>query len=440
MRDCEKVYQCSKDATVTVKTEVTICCGEFCFRRFVSCSGFFVRKCNQLYIVTAAHCVTIRVGRRCRREPPANSPIARVERIFVHVYNAECKKSYVYEADLEGLDGAGDIAVLKIDPLKEWNKTLPSLSDQPSLKFASSRGTKIGSKVCVIGDPFGLDYQSVTIGVVRDNKHMEQTGSILVETITIDSAITCGNSGSPILNDCGRVIGMITFSSKLDDFSGGPAQKILQRVVCRIIKGKSTQVMVDVLGNFKRYIKGYMGLKYHVVSAFDMNNLLSPDGCNITNLNSFTGPVKDAKLIKGMAIEGVDGTTGCQNNSGTNSPFLGTIAVGDIVTDIFREFIGTLKEQINPTNKTWFLNHVSKPVTLTYRKASEYFANEHKVTAFLATFPESRDRSYRFYVNCSMYLLNGILYTALGAIQKLKDLTNNVEDEIEDNSLNNNYI
>lgn len=111
------------------------------------------------------------------------------------------------QAELVGQDYVTDIALLKIPG-----------EDYPFVRFGNSDGIIIGEWVIALGNPFGLfeinAKPTVTVGVVsavdrdfgrQDNRRVYQ------DMIQTDAAINRGNSGGPLVNSLGEVIGMNTF-------------------------------------------------------------------------------------------------------------------------------------------------------------------------------------------------------------------------------------
>ena len=101
-----------------------------------------------------------------------------------------------FEAELIGSDEASDIAVLKI----ESDDTLPFL------RLGESESVKAGEWVAAIGSPFNFE-QSVTAGIVSA-KGRSNRAQQYVPFIQTDVAINRGNSGGPLLNMDGEVIGI----------------------------------------------------------------------------------------------------------------------------------------------------------------------------------------------------------------------------------------
>ncbi|MBW8369180.1 MAG: trypsin-like peptidase domain-containing protein, partial [Arenimonas sp.] len=111
------------------------------------------------------------------------------------------------KAKLVGSDPLSDIALLKVD-----GKGLPVL------KIGDSRGLKPGQWVVAIGSPFGFDH-SVTAGVVSGvGRRSLDPSQQYVPFIQTDVAINRGNSGGPLLNTRGEVIGV---NSQIFSNSGG---------------------------------------------------------------------------------------------------------------------------------------------------------------------------------------------------------------------------
>jgi serine protease Do len=119
-----------------------------------------------------------------------------------------------YKAELIGSDAASDICLLKID-----DKNLPYLP------IGNSDDIIIGEWVIALGNPFGLfeinDKPTVTVGVISaTGMNLEQINErYYLNMIQTDAAINGGNSGGPLVNSLGEVIGMNTLI-----FTAGGAQ------------------------------------------------------------------------------------------------------------------------------------------------------------------------------------------------------------------------
>jgi S1-C subfamily serine protease len=105
-----------------------------------------------------------------------------------------------YKAKYIGADTRNDIALLQIDPKGRKIATLP---------LGDSRNLLVGQRVLAIGNPFGFQ-STLTTGVVSSLGRTVQTSesTFIDEAIQTDAAINRGNSGGPLLNSRGEVIGI----------------------------------------------------------------------------------------------------------------------------------------------------------------------------------------------------------------------------------------
>jgi S1-C subfamily serine protease len=103
-------------------------------------------------------------------------------------------------AKLVGVDPSTDIAVLKVDVKSRALKALP---------LGNSDTVRVGDQVIAIGNPFGLD-RSVTAGIVSAvQRRIEAPNRLSIShAIQTDAALNRGNSGGPLLNAQGEVIGV----------------------------------------------------------------------------------------------------------------------------------------------------------------------------------------------------------------------------------------
>lgn len=108
-----------------------------------------------------------------------------------------------YKAELIGTDLISDIALLKIDG-----------KNFPYMRLGNSDDVIVGEWVIAMGNPFGLfdinDKPTVTVGVVSNTgvKLQSQEGRVYRGMIQTDAAINSGNSGGPLLNAMGEVVGV----------------------------------------------------------------------------------------------------------------------------------------------------------------------------------------------------------------------------------------
>lgn len=105
-----------------------------------------------------------------------------------------------YEATLIGYDELNDVSVLKVNADKELPYTV----------LGNSSGLVVGDQVCAIGNPLGELTSSLTVGYVSAMDRQISTESGAMNMIQTDAAINSGNSGGPLFNSKGEVIGINT--------------------------------------------------------------------------------------------------------------------------------------------------------------------------------------------------------------------------------------
>jgi S1-C subfamily serine protease len=104
-----------------------------------------------------------------------------------------------YKAKLIGEDKTNDIALLQIDPRGHKLTVLP---------LGDSRYLQVGQRVLAIGNPFGFE-STLTTGIISSLGRTVQTEeSFIDQAIQTDAAINRGNSGGPLLDSQGQVIGI----------------------------------------------------------------------------------------------------------------------------------------------------------------------------------------------------------------------------------------
>ena len=103
-----------------------------------------------------------------------------------------------FRAEVIGVDPAIDVALLQI----------PGQPDLPVASLGNSETLRVGEWVCAIGNPLGYVH-SVTVGVISflGRKLFDQSLDAYIQT---DAAISFGNSGGPLIDAQGRVVGITT--------------------------------------------------------------------------------------------------------------------------------------------------------------------------------------------------------------------------------------
>ena len=183
-------------------------------------SGFIISADG--YIVTNNHVVS------------AGAEGASVEQITVTMTNRE-----EYTAKLVGRDAATDIAVLKIEPKKAL----------PFVKFGDSSKARVGDWVVAIGNPFAL---SGTVTAVIISALHRGTGGTYDKFIQTDASINQGNSGGPMFDMRGNVIGI---NSQILSPSGGNVG------IGFAIPSEQAEPIVRTLMKGQTVKRGYLGVQ-----------------------------------------------------------------------------------------------------------------------------------------------------------------------------------
>jgi serine protease Do len=109
-----------------------------------------------------------------------------------------------------GSDEETDIAVIKVSAGR----------DLPAVNFGNSDDTQVGDWVLAIGSPFGLE-QTVTAGIISTKERQTDPGASFRRFIQTDAAINRGNSGGPLVNMRGEVIGINSqIATSTGDYNG----------------------------------------------------------------------------------------------------------------------------------------------------------------------------------------------------------------------------
>ncbi|MCF7223496.1 DegQ family serine endoprotease [Marilutibacter chinensis] len=214
------------------------------------------------------------------------------------------------EAEVIGSDEQYDVALLKIDA-----------TGLPFLRAADASLTRPGQWAVAIGSPFGLDH-SVTAGIVsavgRSNPY---SGQQYVPFIQSDVAINRGNSGGPLLNTSGEVIGI---NSQIFSNSGG-------------YMGVSFAIPIDLAMNAAEQLKetgsvrrGLLGVQVQAIDAETARGfgLKTTTGALVSVVSPGSAAEK-AGMEVGDVIRSVDGRP--VNTSADLPPLIGARAPGSEV-------------------------------------------------------------------------------------------------------------
>ncbi len=189
------------------------------------------------------------------------------------------------DAKLIGTDPKTDIALLKV----ESDKPLPFVN------FGDSDMMRVGDWVMAMGNPLGQGF-SVSAGIVSArNRELSGTYDDYLQT---DAAINRGNSGGPLFNMAGEVIGVNTAILSPNGGSIGIGFSMASNVVTKVV----TQ-----LKEFGETRRGWLGVKIQDVTddMAEAMGLAKAEGAMVSEVPD--GPAKDAGILAGDVITSFDG-------------------------------------------------------------------------------------------------------------------------------------
>ena len=193
-----------------------------------------------------------------------------------------------FDATIIGMDPKTDIAVLKID------------ADEPlpAVRFGDSESIRVGDHVLVMGNPFGLGF-SVSEGIVSARgRTLDGTYDDYIQT---DAAINSGNSGGPLFDMNGNVVGVntlyLTARSRNAGFMGigfSMSSNVVSNVVDQLIEYGATR-------------RGWLGVRLQDVTTDIAEALDLTDSNGAMIIDVFEGPGRRAGLLAGDVIIGFQG-------------------------------------------------------------------------------------------------------------------------------------
>lgn len=209
-----------------------------------------------------------------------NHVIERADEIIVEFFSGKTLK-----AELVGTDPKTDIALLKV----EAEEPLPHVS------FGDSDTARVGDWVVAMGNPLGQGF-SLSAGIVSArNRALSGTYDDYIQT---DAAINRGNSGGPLFDMAGNVIGVNTAILSPDGGSIGIGFSMASNVVSRV---------VDQLRQYGETRRGWLGVRIQDVTA-DVAEAIGLDkvaGALVTDVPE--GPAAEAGIAAGDVILSFDG-------------------------------------------------------------------------------------------------------------------------------------
>lgn len=231
--------------------------------------------------------------------------MVRASRILVTVYNVNGSgKSFVYDASLIGVDGAGDIAILKINSNAPFNRFNACLKNHPHFEFGKSRALRPGNRVYLLGDYLASVNDSLYVnnsnfnvgiveGLVTSSRHADHAGWALQDLVTVSAGqIGTAARGMPIVDEFGKLVALQTINSLsvmgttlndaagvntaygIDGYIAGPSEFFMRNAIKEIIAGDCSRrrnnvaPICDAAGGYVRYHKAYAGLATDVFEGY----------------------------------------------------------------------------------------------------------------------------------------------------------------------------
>lgn len=193
-----------------------------------------------------------------------------------------------YEADLVGADAASDLAVLKI----KSDETFPFVT------FGDSAESRVGEWVVAIGNPFGLGG-TVTSGIISAVYRNTGQGGAYDRFIQTDASINRGNSGGPLFDMRGNVIGI---NNAIFSPSGGSVG------IGFAIPSEIAEPIVNQLKEGREIERGYLGVSLQPMSDDLADSLgLDRNRGEIVQLVTDDSPAEAAGMQAGDIIVEVNG-------------------------------------------------------------------------------------------------------------------------------------
>ena len=263
-------------ATAGVLRAVQGACSQIWFRlggvTYIGSGWFYYDAPEDLrcgYFVTAAHCVvstdagTVQTMSSAFVQDPTTGAWAAVD-----------VRGVVY-------DGAADIALIRTD-----------IEVAAALRLAATEPAA-GDACYVVGNPGGLDDDSVSVGCVRDAHYTEPSGHQPTDSILVTCPGMGGNSGGPIVDCRGDVVGIYTFGLGSEALGGGSNVGTIRRSLAAL----------KTMRHYRQ--KRYLGLGWHVPGPYTIAAYYEPGA-----------RFRPCVRVRHVAAD---------------SPFAGTLAVGDLL-------------------------------------------------------------------------------------------------------------
>ena len=188
-----------------------------------------------------------------------------------------------YEASVVGDDPDTDLAVIRINA--------PALQ---AVRFGASNQLRVGQLAIAIGNPYGFN-STVTAGVISalGRSLRARSGRLIDDVIQTDAALNPGNSGGPLVDSSGRVIGVNTATIM-------PGQGLCFAIAIDTAKFVASRLIRD--GRIRRSFIGMAGQNVPILRKITHHYSLPNRGGILVISMDENGPAKRAGLIEGDII------------------------------------------------------------------------------------------------------------------------------------------
>lgn len=228
-----ELYNNNRDSSVTLTLIGTT--------GLYTASGFFFNHNGTnsgIYIGTCAHCVLENGSNR------NNGPYFTIYASISNFNNTGINR--LFKTRIVGIAGYADAAVLELVDSTGNILSQSDISNQKALKWAAKGSYNIGDECYVIGDPGGLDAISMAHGHIRDTKN---PNALYIDQLWTDCAIMGGNSGSPVVDNNGDIVGIISYGYSNTELNFGSSQAILEPVFTYICNNRTNYVGGTISNN-----------------------------------------------------------------------------------------------------------------------------------------------------------------------------------------------
>ncbi len=162
-----------------------------------------------------------------------------------------------HTAEIIGVDKLTDLALIKIDQ-----------TDLIPIEWAPRDAVQVGTMVWAMGSPFGLE-QSTTFGIISATHRTAKVGTLYQDFLQTDAAVNPGNSGGPLVNENGQLVGVNT-AIVGDAYQG----------ISFAVPGYVAKSIVERIERDGRVSRGWLGLSLSnpTEDTLSVHNIEIPEG------------------------------------------------------------------------------------------------------------------------------------------------------------------